>query len=176
MNIAFNRARAFTLCGAATLAVGCTQTTDPTTQEPVDPKPGQYEITLSGAGLMKNMKEEPHSYCLYESERDAFPHMLAKNYYELHPGCRAKHDPREGNAISGVISCAADPKMATGMNSFVYEGVVGEERVKVDVQIKFDAKLKEGAGGEMSDGQLKLAMKAMERMRFVIEAVRTGDC
>lgn len=177
MNRFSNGRRSVAVIGLA-LAAACSRTADPSSETPVDPRAGLYVITQSGAGLLKNVKsnDEPVSYCLRETERAAFPHLLAEGYYKLHYLCSNKRAPREGNAVSGEISCAADPKMASGANRFVYSGVVGEERARVEVRMKLDAELKPGAGGEISDAQLKMAMKAMERFRFVIEATRTGDC
>ncbi|WP_428409670.1 DUF3617 domain-containing protein [Hyphococcus sp.] len=160
-------------------AQACSETSDPASEAPVDPKPGLYEIAISGAGLLKNVESNkaPKTYCLTEIQAASFPHMLAENYYKLSPLCTVQRGQREGNLIAGEISCAADPKMASGSNRFLYEGSVGEEKTTVNVRMKLDAEVKPGAGGaEVSDAQLKMAMKAMERMRFVIDAVRTGDC
>lgn len=161
-----------------TLAAACSQAADPSSETPVDPRPGRYVITHSGAGLLKHVKsnDEPGAFCLRESERAAFPHLLAEGYYKRHSLCTNTRAPREGNAVAGEISCVADPKMASGVNSFVYRGAVEEAWAKVEVRMKLEAELKPGAGGEMSDAQIKMAMKAMERLRFVIEAKRTGDC
>ncbi len=161
------------------LAAACVEQTDPASETPVDPAAGLYEITLSGAGLLKHVdtNKAPDAFCLTEAQRASFPHVLAENYYKLSPLCTINHAQREGNAIAGEISCMADPKMASGANRFVYAGAVGADRAKVEVRMKLDAQIKPGAGGqEVSDAQLKLAMKAMERMKFVIEAKRTGDC
>ncbi|WDI30765.1 hypothetical protein PUV54_12460 [Hyphococcus flavus] len=157
----------------------CAETRDPASEAPVDPQAGQYKITLSGKGLLKHAggDDDPETFCLTELNRDAFAHMLAENYYKLHPSCRVVRAPREGNAISGEIKCPVDPKMATGSNSFIYEGAVAPDSAKVEVRIKFDAKLKNGtAGEEVSNAQLKFAMKTYETMRFVIEATRMGEC
>ncbi|MEQ8936331.1 MAG: DUF3617 family protein [Amphiplicatus sp.] len=162
------------------LAAACAEEAqDPASETSVDPRPGLYEITVSGAGLMKNVKgnDVPQSYCLTETQRASFPHLLAEGFYKLSPLCTSKRRSREGNAVSGEISCAADPKMASGANRFVYSGMVGEERAEVEVHMKLEAELKPGVGGaEVSDAQMKMAMKAMERLRFVIEAARAGDC
>ena len=134
---------------------------------------------MSGAGMLKHMEpdkiEKP--FCLTEIQRANFPYMLVEHRFKLSDYCTSKRDPRVGNVIAGEISCMADPKMAAGQNSFVYSGAVGEDRVRVEYQMKFNAELYSGAGGqEISDAQLKLAIKAIERMKFAIEARRIGDC
>lgn len=176
-----NSTSARLLCGALLLgaAQACSQTSDPASETPVEPEPGLYKITLSGAGLLKhaNNDKTPETFCLTEIQRASFPHLLAENYYKLHYACTNARAPRMGNAIGGEISCAADPKMASGVNRFIYDGVVSREKTSIEVRMKMDAELNPGAGGaEVSDAQMKMAMKTMERMRFVIEATRTGDC
>ncbi len=164
------------ICGTA---AACSDRADPASETPVDPAPGLYEITLSGAGLLKHAGPEDaaQTYCLRESASASFPHLLAENYYKLHYSCTTRRGAREGNAVAGEISCPADPKLASGANRFVYRGAVGREKTRVEVRMKLDAQLKEGAGGaEVSDAQMKLAMKALEQARFVIEARRTGAC
>ena len=165
------------LLAACLAGAACSQAPDPASQEPVDPAPGLYEITLSGAGLLKAAgKSDPDEFCLTERDRASFPHLLARNYYQLHAACRPSRAPREGNAFGGEISCAADPKMAQGMNRFVYEGVVAADNVRVEIRMKLEVEIKEDAMTEAEAAQLKLGMKMFERARFVIEAERIGDC
>ena len=159
------------------LAAACSRAPDPAAQAPVDPAPGLYRIALSGAGLAgKAEKQQDASYCLKQSERASFPHLLARNYYQLHAGCLSKPGLREGNAIAGEISCAADPKLARGMNRFVYDGVVAADRATVELRMKIEADIREDAMTEQELAQLRLGVKMMERMRFIIEAERVGDC
>lgn len=167
------------ICSAGPLCVfvvACSGANDPASQAPVDPEAGLYEISLSGAGPMKADPGKSKTYCLREGERASFAHMLAQNYYKLHYSCTVNRTPREGNAVGGEIKCPADPKLAEGANSFVYGGVVAKENARVEVKMKFNAQVKEGAMSQGEAVQLKLAMKALEQMRFVIEAKRIGDC
>ncbi len=152
---------------------------DPASEAPVDPAAGLYEFSMSGAGMLKYMEAEKveKPFCLTEIQRSNFPYMLVENRFKFSPYCTSTRDSREGNMIAGEVSCMADPKMAAGQNSFVYTGAVGEDGVRVEYQMKLNAELHKGAGGkELSDEQLKFALKAMERMKFAIEARRTGDC
>ncbi len=161
----------------ALIATACAEAPDAASEAPVDPEPGQYQITLGGAGLLKHAGTEgPHSYCLRISDRASFAHKLAQNYYLLHPACTASKLPREGNAIAGEIRCPVDPKMAEGASRFVYSGAVAKDAVRVEVQMKFDAEIKDGAMTDEDAVRAKLAMKAIEKARFVIEAIRTGEC
>lgn len=163
---------AFSLAAAA-----CSKVTDAADETPVDPEPGLYEVTLSGAALLRaSGKEDPHSFCLTEVNRTAFPHTLVKKYYQLHYSCTNTPLPREGNRISGKLKCAADPKLAQGANRFVYEGAVLKDAVDINVRIKFDAVIKEEEMTKAQARELKLGMKAFELMKFVIEAERVGEC
>lgn len=161
----------------AAIATACAPERDPASETPVNPAPGLYEVTLSGAGILKAAGEgETHTYCLRMRERSSFPHLLVRNYYQLHASCAPKRGPREGNAIAGEISCLADPKMAQGFNRFVYNGAIAPENTSIEVRIKFDAVPKEESMTEAEAMQLKLGMKMIERARFLIEAERVGDC
>lgn len=162
---------------AGLIVSACAVERDAASEAPVDPAPGLYEITLSGAGPLKaGGKEGPHSYCLKRREQAAFPHLLVKNFYTLHGSCRQKRAPREGNKIGGEISCSADPKLAAGFSRFIYDGAVSLDDTEVEVQIKLDAAVKKETMTEEEAAQLRLGMKMMERMRFVIKATRNGDC
>jgi len=169
----------FSVCvgGFSLLAMACADAPDPENEVPVDSKAGLYEVTLSGTGLMKNAeKEEPYTYCLKRSSVDDFAHTLVKNFYNSGDLCTSNSLPREGNAVAGELTCAADPKMARGSTRFVYSGAVAQNSVDVKVQMKFDAEIIEDEMSEKEVAQLKLGMKMMERARFVIEARRTGGC
>lgn len=177
MNRFFDHRLVFCLGGISLLASACSRAPDPASETPVDLEPGMYEITISGAGLPSSVNtDRPHSACVRESDRASFPHKLVQNYYSLHPACTTDRLPREGNKIAGEISCAADPKLAAGANRFVYSGAVKGDNVVVSVQMKLEAVIKEGSMTEAEAKQLKLGMKMMERLRFVIKAKRTGAC
>lgn len=159
------------------LVAACVDGRDPANETPVELEPGLYEVTLSGAGLMKaSDKGRPQPVCLRPGNRESFPHTLVKNYYALHYSCRTTRLPRIGNKIAGEVTCAADPKLAAGATQFAYSGVVAREKVDIRVQIKFDTTVKENAMSKEEAAQLRLGMKAFEQMRFVIEASRIGDC
>lgn len=159
------------------ITAACVESRDPAKETPVEPEPGLYEVTLSGAGLMKaGDKDRPRSTCLHPGNRDSFPHTLVKNYYALHYTCRTNPLPRVGNKIAGDVTCAADPKLAAGVTQFSYSGAVASENIDISVQMKFDAAIKEDAMSKEEAAQLRLGMKAFEQMRFVIMANRIGDC
>jgi hypothetical protein len=137
-------------------------------------------VTFSGgwrALPSASSEEQSRTVCLgAPGDASAFPHRLVQGFYLLHPGCNPKRLPREGNLVGGEISCPADPKMAEGMNRFAYSGLVAEDHVRIDVQMKLDAAIKEGAVTAEEAAQMKLAKKMIDKMRFVIEAKRTGPC
>jgi len=168
-----------TLCASAfaVFATACADAPDPASEAPVDLTPGRYEISRSGAGLVKIDEEKAQeTMCVRTSDAEAFPHKLAQLSHLIHPLCTTNKFPREQNKVSGDISCAADQKLAEGANRFAYTGEVAREHVSIDVQLKFEAAVKEEAMTKAQAMQLKLAMKAMERMRFTVEATRIGDC
>lgn len=159
----------FSLCA-------CAEEPAPQEQTPVDPEPGLYEVSVSnGFGGARSKSEKTVTTCLRESGRAAFAHMLAENYFLVSGACRPERLPREGNAVAGEIICAADPRLATGTNSFIYDGVVAADSVSLEARIKFDATMKEGAS-EISPVQMKLAMKTLEQLRSLIDAKRIGEC
>ena len=164
--------------GLFVLLAGCVEERDPASEAPVDLLPGRYEITLSGnLPQNPNSKRAPTSLCVTGSKASNFHYHLAEEATKVFGACSPKRAPRVGNAFSGEISCLADQRMATGSNRFIYEGAISPEKVRIEARMKLDAKLKEGAGGdEVSDMQLKLAMKAMEAIKTIITAERVGDC
>ena len=169
--------RALFAGGFCVAIAACSQSADPAGAEPVDPQAGLYEITQSGAGLLKGAKpDKPKTFCLRESQRADFAHMLVEGYYKLHYSCVTNRAPREGNKVGGEIRCDADPKMAQGTNGFAYEGEVAAASARLEVRMQLDATVKEGALSQSEAAQLKFAMKAMEQARFIISATRTGDC
>ena len=169
--------RAICVCALSLMIIACSEAPDPAGETPVELMPGRYEISRSGAGLVKIDEEKAkETMCVRASDADAFPHKLAKLSHLILPTCSTNQFPREGNKVSGDISCMADQKLADGANRFVYAGVVAPDKVKVDVQMKFEAAVKKEAMTKAEAMQLNLAMKAMERMRFTVEATRSGDC
>ena len=87
---------------AAGIMTSCAQERDPASEDPIDPLPGLYDVTLSGAGLLKvGGNEKARPFCVTAANRSNFPHMLVKKIYQLHYSCSAHPFPREGNAIGG---------------------------------------------------------------------------
>ncbi|MEZ5896361.1 MAG: DUF3617 family protein [Parvularculaceae bacterium] len=171
-------ARALWVC-AIIGASACSEAPDAANEAPVDPVPGRYEISQSGKmfGMTgRNDNKKPASMCVKPYEAANFPYKLAEAYAGLSPACTKKRDPRQGNVITGAVSCPADQKMAAGMNDFAYDGKIAPEKISVSIQIKFNAELLEGKMSEAEIKQLKLGMKAMEHARLIIEATRVGDC
>lgn len=158
-------------------ATACSNAPDAASEVPVDLSPGQYTVTFSTGGLLKSGSgEKSHLLCFRKGDGALFAHRLVQNYYALHASCSGNPAPREGNAVGGEIRCSADPKLADGANRFIYSGAVAQNRVKVEVRIKFEAMINEGSPGSADTAQLRLAMQAIEHARFIIEARRTGDC
>jgi len=163
-------------CAFILLLAACAEDVDPATETSVDPEPGLYEVTLShGIGQYTKKQDKSVTICLRKSGQANFVHDIAKDYLVISGGCRPERFPREGNAVSGQIVCTADPKLAVGTNRFIYAGTVAHDHVTVETRIKFEAEMKEGAN-ELNPQHLKMAMKAIEKAKSVINANRIGDC
>ncbi|WP_425407761.1 DUF3617 family protein [Hyphococcus sp.] len=161
----------------ASIASGCSQQPGAADQAPVDLEPGRYEITRSGSGLIKIDEEKaPNSICVQKGETNAFPHTLAKYAYLIHPACASHQQTREGNAISGDIICPVDRKLADGMSHFAYTGAIASDNVEIDVRMKLEAEIKTDSMSAAEAAQLRIGMKAIERMRVAVRAKRTGSC
>ena len=162
-----------TLCVAA----GCAPS-DPASEDPMDLEPGLYAISLSGNfPALSSRKREPKKACVTARGAASFPYRLAENHLHVPSLCQKRREKRVGNAIGGEVACRADPKMATGSNRFLYRGAISSEGVKITTRMSLDAEPKPGAGGkEVSDLELKLALKALEQFRGSIRAERIGDC
>jgi len=164
--------------GAMTLVVAaCSAPPAPSEQEPVDPAAGRYEVSVAGAlPFRKGPAHKGDDYCLKESERKEFPHVLVRRFYGLPPTCALTRRPREGNAIGGDIACRAEESKATGNVRFAYTGAVAAERADVTLQMVLDVKMKGPQMTEAEQEYLDKSMKALEKMRFEIVAKRVGDC
>ena len=173
VNLAFKSAGLAAMC----LAAACNaQEQDPASAAPVKLQPGLYEISVSHAvaGFSSDGEREA-VHCVTAGAAPQFHFKLAEARFDF-GHCRSVRGPRTGNAFSGELICLADQKMATGSNRFVYEGVIEDDYIEIEARMKLDAKIKPGASEEMSEAQLRLAMKALEKVKSVIEAERIGDC
>lgn len=159
------------------IIAACAETADPANETPVDPEPGQYVITTSEALFKKSEpKQEPITLCLEQRDSASFGYTLAENYFLIHGLCTAQRAPRKGSMITGEIVCPVDPKLATGANRFAYKGAISSNSVKLEARMRIDADIKEGSETEVSEAQMRLAMKVFEKVKYIIEAKRIGDC
>lgn len=172
------KVRQYSAAMMAIVAIGCAEVKDPASETPVDLSVGLYEIGVTSAvGPVSSKDDETTTHCVKNHETRSFPYLLAEKYLAFHGACGAERSPRQGNAFGGELTCLADQKMAAGANRFVYHGAIATDRVELEGRFKLDAELKPGAAGaDVTDAQLKLAMKAFERVKSVIVAKRIGDC
>ncbi len=85
---------------------------------------------------------------------------------------------RQGNAITGVIHCMADQKMAAG-GTFDqnYRAVIGVNSIGVESQLVMN--LPDEGQAQMTEAQraqLAMAAQAASAQTFTVKAERTGDC
>lgn len=166
----------------ALAAAGCSQR-DPASEERVDPLDGQYEINIVAGGavgalLPKNNNSEPlRSVCVRNGSGGTFAESLSRAGM-LHPGCTLSAAPRQGNALSGRITCPLDQRMAPGGQAVSeYQGVVSEEGVEIDLTTRMN--IPESAYAAMPPeqaAQLRQGIAMMESIPMRIVAQRTGDC
>ncbi|MBY0422236.1 MAG: hypothetical protein K2Q06_08025 [Parvularculaceae bacterium] len=172
--------RRISCAGALLFSAACSN--GPQTAAP-EPGPaslaaGLYEVSVTQKGLGFSKAEKPSKpICVRQSEINAFPYRLAEEYFVADGGCRNDRAPREGDAFSGEIACAADRKVAPGKTRFVYKGVLAPGLITLEGNMRLDFELPKGAGGaEVNDKALKVAKTQMEKIRTVIEARRISDC
>ena len=177
MRVSFRQAALISGVQAAILSA-CAEGPGVANETPVDPQAGRYSIAFSGGlGPVKAAENDrKESICVREGERNAFPHRLAKDLYTIHGSCAPENEMREGNKISGEITCLADPKLANGFTHFLYTGAVFEDRVELAMRIKADAVVKTETMSKKEARQLKLGMAMIEQARWKVEAVRVSDC
>ena len=153
---------------------------DPATAEPVDPLPGLYTITLSGAGLAglatRPSKNEEDAVCVRASDSAGFADRLVSNSFTLHPVCTDEREPRAGNTIRGIITCPLDSRMAAGTSTVTYEGIISADRVEATGKISIDARPAPGQLNPEEQRQLALGMALVQNVGLRVSAVRTGDC
>ena len=159
------------------MLTACSDIRDAAREEPVDPVAGLYAVSVSSGGFFgQGAGEREAEHCLRESGRSRFPHDLMETVFKLHYACGAHPGVREGNEVSGEVKCRADPKLARGMNRFIYEGEVANDEMWLEARIKFDAEFKDGVMTEKEKLSVKFAMKAIEHVRIEVEAEHVGDC
>lgn len=172
-------ARCLVLMALVALA-GCASPRDPATEEPVDPVPGLYRITLSGAGLARFARPGPEDpkddVCVTAFDSPRFADRLTDNYFSIHPGCVTRRDARAGNRLGGTITCPLDPGMAAGTSTVSYEGTISTDRVEATSRMRIDARPIPGALSPEEQRQIALGAALVERVGIQVTAVRTGDC
>lgn len=156
---------------------------DPASEERVDPLDGQYEVTIEAGGAVgalvpQGSGSEPlRSVCVRNGNGGSFAESLPRGGM-LHPGCTLSAAPRQGNALSGRITCPLDQRMAPGGQAVSeYQGVVSEEGVEIDLATRMN--VPESAYAAMPPeqaAQLRQGIAMMESIPMRIVAQRTGDC
>jgi len=173
--------RMLTLAGVlgSLCLTACDQPRDAAAEAPVDPAPGLYKVTLTGAGLDRYAQgpgRTQDEICVTASESPRFAERLARNYFSMHEACTSKVEPRTGNAIAGVITCGLDPQRAAGSMTVAYTGTVSADAVTANGQMKIDARPVPGSMTPEETQQIRLAAAMMEQVGIVVTATRTGDC
>lgn len=166
----------------ALIVAGCSSR-DAASEERVDPLDGQYEVNIVAGGAVgalmpQGKNSEPlRSVCVRNGSGSSFAESLPRGGM-LHPGCTLSAAPRQGNALSGRITCPLDQRMAPGGQAVSeYQGVISEDRVEVDLATRMN--IPESAYAAMPPqqaAQLRQGIALMESIPMRIVAQRTGDC
>ena len=177
--------------GAAVVALatgfalpGCTEGRDPASEEPATLLPGQYKVSIGGdmkGGLpfaSKAAREEQEGFCIADGYGEDVPDMLVRRYMGMSDGCSLDAAPRQGNAISGKLSCPTDPERAAGGSfNMTYSGAVSSDRIDVSGQMKLE--LPDSVFASMPPEQaeqMKQAQAMMDKLQISVTAERTGAC
>jgi hypothetical protein len=170
---------------AASLAIsGCTASRDPASEEAATLLPGQYKVSIGGdmqGGMpfaSKIARDEQDGFCLAAGYGEDVPEMLVRQNMGMADGCSIDAAPRQGNAISGTLSCPTDPERAAGGTFAVtYGGAVSTDRI--DISGKFKLELPSSVLASMKPQeaeQMKQAQAMMDKLTISVTAERTGAC
>jgi hypothetical protein len=173
----------FTAVALLALTVSGCSSRDPASEERVDPLDGQYEVNIVAGGAVgalvpQGRNSEPlRSVCVRGGNGSSFAESLPRGGM-LHPGCTLSAAPRQGNALSGRITCPLDPQRAPGGQAVSeYRGAVSAEGVEIDLAMRIT--IPESAYAAMPPEQaeqLRQGIAMMESIPTRIVARRTGDC
>jgi hypothetical protein len=178
-----------TTAAALALAIGlalsgCTDTRDPASEEAATLLPGQYKVSIGGdmkGGMpfaSQIARDEQDGFCLAPGYGEDVPEMLVRRHLGMTDGCSLDAAPRQGNAISGKLSCPTDPERAAG-GSFTttYSGAVSSDRVDISGQIKIELPDSVLASMPPEEAeQMKQGQAMMDKLKISVRAERTGAC
>lgn len=177
----------WTLGAAAALTLvlaGCAQR-DPASEERVDPADGQYEISFEAGGALGAVMpqnangpgSDTRSVCVRNGSGSTFAESIAKGA-AWHPSCSNSPAPRQGNALSGTMTCPLDQERVPGGRLVSnYTGAVSADGVEVEMVSKFE--IPEAVFAAMRPEQaseMRQALTLMENIPIKIVGRRTGDC
>lgn len=176
----FTRAALFVVAFTLT---GC-GSRDPASEDRVEPADGQYEIKYEVGGAIGALMpttsgpgSKPKTVCVRNASGVTFAEALPKGV-AWHPSCTHSPAPRQGNAMSGTMTCPMDPQRAPGGRLVVdYHGAVAEDGVTVDMTTRVEVPQSVYASmSEEEAGNLREAFGMIESLPMKIVATRTGDC
>ncbi|MEM9705731.1 MAG: hypothetical protein AAF850_06590 [Pseudomonadota bacterium] len=156
----------------------CAEQQAPESQEPVDLLPGQYEISTAGRVFSQTTKPKlGNALCVSEFSADDFAYELAERALKFNVGCMPSRQERVGNAIAGAMICPTDPKFNAGAVKMFYSGVIAAESVKIEWGMETPQAVTDALRAEGRNSlETKLGAKAVEKLRTVINAKRSGEC
>jgi hypothetical protein len=178
--------RTATLCFMAVALVGCSAAADPASEQPVDLTPGKYVMARSFNGLgafgnrlvQNGPGGENRDICIPHGDTAYVNNDLPRMVFDFVPTCTNSPAERQGNQVSGTITCTLDPQRAMGGTMKVeYSGTVAAESLALSGTMKME--LPPSATANMPPeraAETRNAIAAMEALTFDVSFTRAGDC
>jgi Protein of unknown function (DUF3617) len=164
------------------LLAGCGETRNPATEPPAKLLPGLYQIFVGRAGVASSEQGGPSTrhekICVSASQADEWPSPFVRNYLFMHEGCSLDEKSREGNSLSGKISCPIDPQKGQG-NFFVsYTGQMAPDSIELEstMEMKVVLSYEQQAKDPKAAEALEQYNEMMKGVSMSTTAKRVGDC
>jgi hypothetical protein len=159
---------------------------DAASETPVDLAPGEYHVTMNAGGLgmlaALGKSQAPGAVddriCVSRRDASDFPEALVRRYLSFGDSCTLDAKDRQGNAIGGALTCAADrQRMPDSAFVIRYQGAIAADGV--ETTSKIEVRLSDAALVAMDPGavrQMRTMGKTIEKIDVGLTAKRTGDC
>ena len=126
------------LIALTTMVAACS---DPASEQPVNLKPGLYQMTIErnvlGPIKAKDPSASEGSQCVGSGSSDLeWIYPLIEKKFCPECSCSTKDKTRTGNVISAHAVCPHDEDGTFGALEYLYQGVVTEDGVTLDGKVK----------------------------------------
>jgi hypothetical protein len=148
---------------------------DPAGQEPVQLKPGLYELSYTGAVHNPLEQVAPSSLskevCVSESDAATFPQSYPRKFFStIGYSCGGPLSERVGNSIAGKVVCS----MTDGVSGNLTTNFTGEVSTdSLDVRAKLQMNVVSDPAGKVPDD---LDTSVLDDLELRLALRRVGDC